>query len=165
MAKNKVMYGSTVLIDLTADTVEPSKLAVGYTAHDKHGDVITGTAYPQMTPIEYDYNIGYISNGTWTYENPTGTYTDFYEVQAGHTYLISLGANVGTRFRAMYTATDVRTVTSGSVTGTNVINVNNPAQYRNVSCKPTIDGYLIVAKDNVGKSGIFTYVYDMTALP
>lgn len=43
MAKNKIIYGGQTLIDLTGDTVEASKLLSGYTAHDRHGDVITGT--------------------------------------------------------------------------------------------------------------------------
>lgn len=41
---NKVVYGTTVLVDLTADTVTPSTLMQGYTAHDKSGALITGTA-------------------------------------------------------------------------------------------------------------------------
>lgn len=43
MAKNKIIYGGTVLIDLTADTVTASDLAYGVTAHDNSGSVITGT--------------------------------------------------------------------------------------------------------------------------
>ena len=43
MANNKVIFGNEVLIDLTADTVEASKLASGYTAHDRSGAIITGT--------------------------------------------------------------------------------------------------------------------------
>ena len=43
MAKNKVIFGNEVLIDLTADTVTADKLASGYTAHDKSGTTITGT--------------------------------------------------------------------------------------------------------------------------
>lgn len=43
MAINKVIYGNTTLIDLTADTVEAGKLASGYTAHGRDGSVITGT--------------------------------------------------------------------------------------------------------------------------
>lgn len=42
MAVNKVIYGSDVLIDLTDDTVNPSSLKQGYTAHDCHGNLITG---------------------------------------------------------------------------------------------------------------------------
>lgn len=44
MAKNKIIYGGEVLIDLTADTVVADKLAAGYTAHDRSGAVITGTS-------------------------------------------------------------------------------------------------------------------------
>ena len=46
---NKVVYGTDTLIDLTADTVTPSTLMQGYTAHDKSGALITGTLDP--TPI------------------------------------------------------------------------------------------------------------------
>lgn len=42
--KNKVVYDGEVLIDLTADTVTPDKLAKGITAHDKSGATITGTS-------------------------------------------------------------------------------------------------------------------------
>lgn len=43
MAINKVIYGGTTLIDLTADTVTADKLAKNVTAHDKSGTIITGT--------------------------------------------------------------------------------------------------------------------------
>lgn len=42
MAINKIIYGNNTLIDLTADTVEASKMLSGYTAHDRSGTVITG---------------------------------------------------------------------------------------------------------------------------
>ena len=133
----------------------------GYTAHDRDGEPITGTnRMVNMDTLEYDYNIGYIAAGTWNYENPTRTYTDIYEVQAGHKYIVSLGANVGSRFRAMFTTVDIRTKTSGSVTGTQIINQNNPAAYANASYTAQEDGYILVAKDNVGKTGLYTYVYD-----
>ncbi len=41
---NKVIYGGKTLLDLTADTVTPDKLANGITAHDKTGATITGTS-------------------------------------------------------------------------------------------------------------------------
>lgn len=44
MAINKVQYGNTVLLDLTSDTVTADKLMQGYTAHDRTGTLITGTA-------------------------------------------------------------------------------------------------------------------------
>lgn len=43
MAVSKVVYGNTVLIDLTADTVTPDKILSNFTAHDKAGTAITGT--------------------------------------------------------------------------------------------------------------------------
>ena len=43
MAINKVEYGSDVLIDLTADTVDETSLLKGATAHDMKGEPITGT--------------------------------------------------------------------------------------------------------------------------
>lgn len=42
--KNKVVYDGEVLIDLTADTVTPDKLAKGITAHDKSGAPVIGTS-------------------------------------------------------------------------------------------------------------------------
>lgn len=43
MAINKVIYGSTVLVDLTADTVTADKILASYTAHDATGATVTGT--------------------------------------------------------------------------------------------------------------------------
>lgn len=40
---NKVVLGSETLLDLTSDTVTPSTLMLGYTAHDKSGATVTGT--------------------------------------------------------------------------------------------------------------------------
>lgn len=42
--KNKVIFDGNTLIDLTSDTVTPSVLMEGYTAHDASGQPITGTA-------------------------------------------------------------------------------------------------------------------------
>lgn len=42
-AISKVVYGNTPLIDLTADTVEASKLITGYTAHGADGEPIIGS--------------------------------------------------------------------------------------------------------------------------
>ena len=43
MGINKVVVNDEVKLDLTADTVSPSTLATGITAHDKSGELITGT--------------------------------------------------------------------------------------------------------------------------
>lgn len=49
MAKNKIIYNGKTLIDLTSDTVTADKMISGFTAHDKSGEVITGTC-------DYDAN-------------------------------------------------------------------------------------------------------------
>lgn len=49
MANNKIIYGGKTLIDLTTDTVTADKMLSGITAHDKSGEIITGTC-------DYDAN-------------------------------------------------------------------------------------------------------------
>ena len=104
-------------------------------------------------------------NGIWTYESPTDSLADMYEVTAGHEYWLTLGATVGTRFRAMFTTIDVSTITSGTVQGTavNTSGYNNPSAYQNLGYTPSEDGYLIVQKDNAGNTNLKTYLYDKTA--
>ncbi len=43
MANSKIIYDGQVLIDLTGDTVEESKLLEGVTAHGPDGEPVTGT--------------------------------------------------------------------------------------------------------------------------
>lgn len=115
-----------------------------------------------VTPYIFDLNSGYVDNGTWKVENPTRTYIDIYRVTAGHKYLLTLGSDVGSRFRAMFTQYDVST-SSTNVTGTMIINTSNPAAYANVEYTPSSNGYIVIGKDNVGKTGVRTYLYDANA--
>lgn len=43
MANSKIIFAGETLIDLTNDTVTADKLSKGITAHDKSGEIITGT--------------------------------------------------------------------------------------------------------------------------
>lgn len=168
MPVSKVIYGVDTLIDLTADTIMADKLRTGYTAHKADGELITGTLNTAaIEPYVYDLNCGWVGpgNGVWTYENPTNTYVDMYEVTEGHSYFFTWGATTGTRGRMMFTTVDLSTVTSGKVTGTavNTSGYDNPTAYKNLIYTPSSDGYLVVSKDNVGVAGIKTYLYDRTA--
>lgn len=61
MPINKVEFGGEALIDLTADTVTANKLLSGYTAHDKAGNRITGTA--QGAKLEQEKTVPITENG------------------------------------------------------------------------------------------------------
>lgn len=70
---NKVQYGSTVLVDLTADTVTAASMLSGVTAHTASGATVTGT-------IEDGDSLGYGSSSyiVGTARVGTGyTWTDF----------------------------------------------------------------------------------------
>lgn len=163
MAVNKIICNSQILIDLTQDTVTADKLGYGLTAHDKTGNIITGICSVPLDPISFDFNKGWVNTGgVWTYQNPTKTYSDIYQVEADNSYFYTLGQKVGSRFRVMFTTQDVRLITSGTVAGTSLKHLNNPAAYANGTFNCTQNGYLIISKDNVDVSGIKTYVYNIT---
>jgi hypothetical protein len=166
MRVSKVVYGNDTVIDLTGDTITADRLRAGYTAHGADGEAITGTLNTASLECK-TLRCGWVGrgNGIWTYENPTDALADMYHVVAGHEYWLTLGANVGTRFRVMFTTVDVSSLTSGTVTGTavNTKNFDNPASFLNLWYTPSADGYIIVQKDNVGNTDVKTYLYDKTA--
>lgn len=69
MAKNKIIFGNTVLIDLTSDTVTADKMLYGYTAHDKAGDVITGSCTFDSDTTDADAADSEILYGKTAYVN------------------------------------------------------------------------------------------------
>lgn len=115
-------------------------------------------------PLAFDLNNGYVASGTWRYENPTNTYCDLYAIEEDESYILYLGGDVGTRFRATMIPSDISESTV-NVTGTSVIEKNNPKAYDSTSFTATAGNpYLVVGKDNVGKSGIKTYLLHVSAL-
>ena len=146
-------------VAVTIHEGEAFSIPPGY--HNGSGTVTNAVKAGRMEPYVYDYNSGYVSNGSWIYENPTQTYVDIYRVKAGCSYFISLGGTVGTRFRVMFTTEDVTQATA-TVAGTSIRNLNNPAPFANVAYTAEEDGYIIVAKDNIGASGLGSYVYNRT---
>lgn len=63
MAINKIVFGNEVKIDLTSDTVTPSDLASGVTAHDASGAIITGTSTKDSDTSEDTALVGEILSG------------------------------------------------------------------------------------------------------
>jgi hypothetical protein len=112
------------------------------------------------SPISYDLSTGYVNNGVWTLGGSTVSYSDVYEIRSGRKYLLSLGSTVGTRFRAMQSTVSPVGATS-NITGTAVINQNNPAAYASTTFTASADGYLTVTKDNAGQADLESYLIDM----
>ena len=76
MAISKVVYGSTVLIDLTSDTVSPESLVSGVTAHKSDGEQITGTNTKDADTRDGTAVVSEILSGRTAYVNAvklTGT--------------------------------------------------------------------------------------------
>ena len=76
MAVNKVVYGTTVLVDLTEDTVTVDKLLKGATAHNAAGEPITGTMEPGIDTSDATATPDDMREGTTAYvngEKVTGT--------------------------------------------------------------------------------------------
>ena len=71
MAVNKIVINNEVKLDLTADTVSPSTLASGITAHDKSGELIIGTMAsspdaPTISELTIGGDLSYWDNkGAW----------------------------------------------------------------------------------------------------
>lgn len=65
---NKVVFNNEVLVDLTGDTVTAGSLKKGVTAHDKAGEIITGTLDQSEGIDDVDMVLTYgFSEGTRTF--------------------------------------------------------------------------------------------------
>lgn len=68
---NKIVYGNTVLIDLTADTVTADKILASYTAHDASGVIITGTCDYDVNSQDANVKVAEILSGKTAYARGT----------------------------------------------------------------------------------------------
>lgn len=64
---NKVIIGKEVMLDLTADSVTPDKLAKGITAHDKTGAPITGTSTKDVDSTDATAAVAEVLDGKTFY--------------------------------------------------------------------------------------------------
>lgn len=71
MGNSKVVYGSTVLIDLTADTVTADKILVSYTAHDAAGNAVTGSCSFDVNSQDATVQVAEILTGKTAYARGT----------------------------------------------------------------------------------------------
>lgn len=69
MAISKVVFGNTILIDLTSDTITANDLASGVTAHGADGSAITGTSTKDSDTTDATATAGEILSGETAYVN------------------------------------------------------------------------------------------------
>ena len=74
---NKVLQGSTTLIDLTSDTVTASDMLSGVTAHDASGAVVTGTI---ADGDELEYGSAGLSGTTWYFNSSVTLTSGIYSI-------------------------------------------------------------------------------------
>lgn len=123
---NKVVFGNETLIDLTSDTVTADKLMQGYTAHDRTGAVITGTATGGGTPTLQNKTVspsesqqsvqadsGYDGLDTVTVNAISSTYVGSGITRRSSSDLTASGATV-TVPSGYYSSQASKAVTSGS---------------------------------------------------
>lgn len=75
---NKVIYGTSTLIDLTSDTVTPETLYKGSLAHTANGEQITGTAEVTVENNKLIMPLGLVNN-------ITSSTNEIEEIQIGET--------------------------------------------------------------------------------
>lgn len=124
---------------------------------------ISGGGAEPETPIAFDLDTGYVMSGVWKVGGETVNYSDVFEVVSGRGYLLALGGQVGSRFRAMFSTQNTASA-AAEISGANIINLSNPAAYSFKTYTPEANGYITVTKDNAGLSGLKTYLFDITDL-
>lgn len=69
MGNSKVIFGNTVVMDLTSDTVEADKLLYGITAHGADGELVTGSCTYDADTSDADATASEILNTKTAYVN------------------------------------------------------------------------------------------------
>lgn len=105
MARNKVVFGNQVLIDLTDSTVTPETLAFGHVAYNAAGERIVGTMIP-FSEVQ--------SEGYWKYRIYEDDTFEAWYLRASFTFNISYAS--GNFYRSdPYTFVLPTAVSSGNV--------------------------------------------------
>lgn len=131
MAINKIVYGGNTLIDLTSDTVAVENLLSGFTAHDRSGEIITGTCTYNADTSDADVTASEILSGKIAYANGnkiTGTMVNNSAIQGNITtkaqqYLIPAGYHDGSGYVQIDTTEQAKIIASNIKAGVQILGV------------------------------------------
>lgn len=131
MAKNKIIYGGTVLVDMTGDTATASQILSGYTAHINTGEQVEGTcaydadtsdATAQVAEILLS-KTAYVNGNKLTGTMPNnGAVSGTISTKAG-TYTVPIGYHDGSGTVAISSTEQAKIIASNIKSGVKILGV------------------------------------------
>lgn len=131
MAKNKIIFGGTVLVDMTGDTATADKILSGYTAHINTGEQVEGSCTYDADTSDANAQVAEILSGRTAYVNGSkltgtmpnrGAATGTISTKAG-TYTIQQGYHDGSGSVAISSTEQSKIVAGNIKSGVEILGV------------------------------------------
>lgn len=169
---NKVIFGGSTLIDLTADTVDAAHLLSGATAHDKSGAPITGTCTYDSDTSDDTAAAAEILSGktahargalvTGTMPN-NGAVTGTISTKAGQ-YTIAAGYHDGSGKVSISSTEQNKIIASNIKSGISILGVTGTYSGEAVSVESNKNATPAVSQQVITPSSGYDYLAQVTVL-